>query len=72
MASLAVVDGFYFRRLICQKCPLAEASSRNALGRFDGVIQKKFPDILDGYSEDTFRAEEREEVTELFGFIDDV
>lgn len=57
-----------------QKRPLADASSRNALARFDTAIQKKYPEILNGFNEDTFRGvgEEREDVRELFGFIDDV
>jgi hypothetical protein len=55
-----------------QKRPVADAASRNAIVRFEGAIQKRFPDHLEGYDQDTFRAEENEEVVELFGFIDDV
>jgi hypothetical protein len=55
-----------------KKRPLADASSRNSLARFDTVIQKKYPEILDGFNEDVFRGEDRGEVRELFGFIDDV
>jgi hypothetical protein len=51
---------------------VANASSRNAIVRFEGAIQKRFPEILEGYNQDTFRSEENEEVEELFGFIDDV
>jgi condensin complex subunit 3 len=55
-----------------QKRPVADAASRNAIVRFEGAIQKRFPDQLEGYNQDTFRAQENEEVVELFGFIDDV
>jgi len=55
-----------------QKRPVADAASRNAIVRFEGAIQKRFPDHLEGYDQDTFRSSENEEVVELFGFIDDV
>jgi hypothetical protein len=42
------------------------------MGRFELAVQKRFPDQLEGYNQDTFRGEELEEVVELFGFIDDV
>lgn len=51
---------------------MADASSRNAISRFESALQKRFPEVLDAFDEDKFRSEEREEVTELFGFIDDV
>jgi condensin complex subunit 3 len=51
---------------------VADASSRNAIVRFEGAIQKRYPDIIESYNQETFRAEEREEVSDLFGFIDDM
>ena len=51
---------------------MADASSRNAIVRFEGVVQKRFPEILEGYNQDKFRSEENEEVVDLFGYIDDV
>jgi hypothetical protein len=33
---------------------------------------KRYPGELEGFNEDVWRADEREEVRELFGFIDDV
>ena len=55
---------------------MADASSRNAVARFETNIQKKDPKMLDDFDEDAFRAEGqnegRESVQELFGFIDDV
>lgn len=55
-----------------QKRPVADAASRNAIVRFEGAIQKRFRDQLEGYDQDTFRGDENEEVVGLFGFIDDV
>ena len=62
----------YQARADDQKRPVADAASRNAIVRFEGAIQKRYPDHLAGYDQDTFRGEENKEVAELFGFIDDV
>jgi len=51
---------------------VADAASRNSIVRFEGAVQKRFPDQLEGYDQDKFRGEENEAVIELFGFIDDV
>lgn len=56
------------------KRPFSDASSRNALNKFDSAILKKWPETLEGFDEHAFRAEgeEQDEVKELFAFIDDV
>lgn len=56
-----------------ERRPLSDATSRNAVTRFEASLLKKFPE-LEGYDEDTFRAEgeEHEVTSDLFGFIDDV
>lgn len=54
-----------------QKRPLSDATSRNALSRFEAVLVKRYPE-LESYDEEAFRADDREDTTELFGFIDDV
>lgn len=63
--------------LICairDKRPLSDAPSRNAVTKFESVLLKKWPQILEAFDEDAFRGEgtEKEGVQELFGFIDDV
>lgn len=63
--------------LICavrDKRPLSDAPSRNAVTKFESVLLKKWPQILEAFDEDAFRREgaEKEGVKELFGFIDDV
>ncbi|AAW41180.1 mitotic chromosome condensation-related protein, putative [Cryptococcus deneoformans JEC21] len=63
--------------LICavrDKRPLSDAPSRNAVTKFESVLLKKWPQILEAFDEDAFRGEgaEKEGVKELFGFIDDV
>ncbi|OXC68612.1 hypothetical protein AYX13_02817 [Cryptococcus neoformans] len=63
--------------LICairDKRPLSDAPSRNAVTKFESVLRKKWPQILEAFDEDAFRGEgtEKEGVQELFGFIDDV
>jgi hypothetical protein len=52
---------------------MSEAAPRKALDRFQVTLLKQYPE-LEGYDEDTFRAEgdEHEETAELWGFIDDV
>lgn len=47
--------------------------SRNSLSKFQVSLLKLYPE-LEGYDEETFRAEgaEREDTKELWGFIDDV
>lgn len=55
-----------------QKRPFGDAASRNGLKRFGTAFQKKYFEQLEGFDEDTFRGEEREEVAALFAFIDDV
>ncbi len=55
-----------------QKRPFAEAASRNALLRFETSVSKRYSSQLEGFDEDTFRGDGREQVTELFGFVDDV
>lgn len=61
---------------IRSKRPFSDASSRNALNKFDSALLKRWPDELEGFDEDAFRgeaeAEGGQEVQELFGFIDDV
>lgn len=55
-----------------QKRPLADAASRNALNRFDAAMLKKYPTELEGFDEEAFAAEEREEIKELVAFVDAV
>ncbi|KAL1410056.1 chromosome condensation complex Condensin, subunit G [Vanrija albida] len=56
-----------------EKQPLSDATSRNSLSKFQVSLLKLYPE-LEGYDEETFRAEgaEREDTKELWGFIDDV
>lgn len=68
----SLVRNMIARLTSLQKRPVADASSRNALSRFETALQKRFPEILESFDEDTFRSEDKEEVSELFGFIDDV
>jgi len=42
------------------------------LNRFDSSLLKRYPAELEGFDEDTFRADESEGTRELFGFIDEV
>ena len=55
-----------------QKCPFADAASRNSLTRFDLGLLKKYKSELDGFDMAAFRSDEKETVKELFGFIDDM
>ncbi|OCF43623.1 condensin complex subunit 3 [Kwoniella heveanensis CBS 569] len=55
------------------KRPFGDSMSKNALVKLDGVLLKKWPEQLEGFDEDAFRAEgeENKAVEELFGLIDD-
>ncbi|WVW80873.1 hypothetical protein I302_102863 [Kwoniella bestiolae CBS 10118] len=55
------------------KRPFGDASSKNALAKFEGVLLKRYTE-LEEYDEDAFRGEggENERIEELWGFIDDV
>jgi len=55
-----------------KKRPFGDAASRNALNRFGSILQKKYAVELEGFDEETFRGEEREEVSALFCFIDEM
>ncbi|WVQ95614.1 hypothetical protein IAU59_002712 [Kwoniella sp. CBS 9459] len=58
---------------IRSKRPFGDSTSKNALLKLDGVLLKRWPDQLEGFDEDAFRAEgeENKAVEELFGLIDD-
>jgi len=55
-----------------QKCPLADASSKNALVKFDSSLLKKYPTELAGFEIEEFGSDEREQVKALVEFIDSV
>jgi condensin complex subunit 3 len=55
-----------------KKRPLSDATSRNALNRFDTAITKKYHDALDTFDHEAYRSQERDEVRALWEFIDDV
>ncbi|WVR08557.1 hypothetical protein IAU60_005612 [Kwoniella sp. DSM 27419] len=56
------------------KRPFGDTASKNALVKFDATLMKRWPELLEGFDEDAFRAEgaEQAEVEELFDFVDDV
>ncbi|KLT44848.1 hypothetical protein CC85DRAFT_295396 [Cutaneotrichosporon oleaginosum] len=64
---------FTLAQSVKNKRPLSEAAPRKALDKFQATLLKQYPE-LEGYDEDTFRAEgdENEATAELWGFIDDV
>ncbi|WWC72552.1 uncharacterized protein I206_106514 [Kwoniella pini CBS 10737] len=55
------------------KRPLGDASSKNALVKFEGILLKRYPELTE-FDEDVFRGEggDNERVEELWGFVDDV
>ncbi|KAL0960147.1 hypothetical protein HGRIS_011782 [Hohenbuehelia grisea] len=50
--------------------PLRDATSKNALAKFDTMISKKFEKQLEGFDEQEYR--KYEELKSLFAFLDDI
>lgn len=57
-------------RAIIEKRPPADAASRNALTKFSASLTKKYPEQMEGFSEDALRGEV--EYQEELDFIDDI
>ncbi|KAL7422917.1 chromosome condensation complex Condensin, subunit G [Cryptotrichosporon argae] len=64
---------FQLAHSIKEKRPLSDATSRNALNRFDAALTIKYAE-LEAFDEDAFRAEGEgnADVADLFGIVDDV
>ena len=54
-----------------QKRPFSDASSRNALSKFETGLTKRYSSVLEGFSEVTFRETSSEEVKAIFDLIDE-
>jgi hypothetical protein len=50
---------------------MAETSSRNALVKFDALLSKRYAEHLEGFDEETFAADEREQVREAVSAVED-
>ncbi|KAK4686707.1 condensin complex subunit 3, partial [Tremellales sp. Uapishka_1] len=57
---------------IQDKRPLADATSKNALSKFQAGINKKYATIVESFDEEAFRADERAEIQELCEIVDEV
>jgi condensin complex subunit 3 len=53
-----------------QRRPAKDATTNNAIIRFDKAVAKRFASQLDGFSEEDFR--KLEELKELFQFLDEL
>lgn len=51
---------------------MPDAAGRNALLKFDAVLLKRYPEYLEGFNEEAFADDEREDVKEVVEFMDDV
>jgi len=57
---------------IREKRPFGDAPSKNALKKFESLVEKKYSAQLQPMDHDAWRGSADEHLQEVFGFVDDV
>lgn len=55
-----------------QKRPFRDATSKNALNRFEAALNKRYVDVLKDFQPEAFRSEDQPQVKEMYDFIDEM